>query len=349
MVVESFVPRRPWWAAFSVRAHLNLRALASDILLYDRIILPSPGGDPAEEARWEQQGWEPAELEFRVIQAADSIYTVPWSAAMRDVWADQARNWRELEATGPGPSGAGYGLTPVVMARTAVGQQEIMRALGPGTDAGDQVWTRPFLIAGYQTEQEAAVELRLEREDPTLMAQPQAGSRDADRVLAMEISRRVEEPALKDPDEAFVAAAELASRDSFRQARANLLDFIDRLVVNEIPASEVKASLRSLEESYNAAVRDFHHQTWKRRAVALLPLAAGGAMGVAGQPHLSAHAAAAVKAAVPKAIGLVTGRFIPAPRDPDDTHPGRALAQIRAAYTDRAPQAGTVPVRGPDA
>ena len=329
-----------------MRAHLNLRALASDILLYDRLILPSPGGDPAEEARWEQRGWDPAELELRVIQAADSIYTVPWSTAMRDVWAEQAQGWRELEATGPGPSGAGYGLTPVVMARTEVGQNEIFRALGPDTEASDSVWTRPFLIAGYQTEQEAAVELRLEREDPTVMARPQAGSRDADRVLAMEITRLVEEPALNDPDEAFVAAAELASRDSFRHARANLLDFIDRLVLNEVPAIEIEASLNSLEESYNAAVRDFHHRTWKRRAIALLPFAAGGVMTVSGQPHLSPHAAAVVKATAPKAIGLVTGRFVPAPLDPDDTHPGRALAQIRAAYADRQPLAGTVPVLG---
>ena len=43
--------RRQRWAAFSVRAHRDLPALASDVLLYDRLILPVPEDD-AEYDRW---------------------------------------------------------------------------------------------------------------------------------------------------------------------------------------------------------------------------------------------------------------------------------------------------------
>lgn len=56
--------RRQRWAAFSVRAHTHLQALATDILLYDRLIIPTPA-DESEYARFEAQGWRPDEVELR--------------------------------------------------------------------------------------------------------------------------------------------------------------------------------------------------------------------------------------------------------------------------------------------
>lgn len=58
--------RRQRWAAFSVRAHRDLAALATDILLYDRIILPVPEDD-TEYDRWVRRDWAPDEIPRRVI------------------------------------------------------------------------------------------------------------------------------------------------------------------------------------------------------------------------------------------------------------------------------------------
>jgi hypothetical protein len=75
--------RRQRWAAFSVRAHTDLQALSADILLYDRLIIPTPADD-SEYAWFEAQGWRPDDVELRKIQSAGRIITIPWTAELRD-------------------------------------------------------------------------------------------------------------------------------------------------------------------------------------------------------------------------------------------------------------------------
>lgn len=87
--------RRQRWAAFSVRAHTHLQALATDILLYDRLIIPTPA-DESEYARFEAQGWRPDEVELRKIQSAGRIITIPWSAQLREEWRTGFEQLTEL-------------------------------------------------------------------------------------------------------------------------------------------------------------------------------------------------------------------------------------------------------------
>lgn len=56
-------PRRQWWGVYSVRAHMNPRALAREILLYDRLVLPTPK-DKTEADRWDHQGWDTYQLAY---------------------------------------------------------------------------------------------------------------------------------------------------------------------------------------------------------------------------------------------------------------------------------------------
>ncbi len=46
------------WGAFSVIDHIDAGALAADVLLYDRLVLPVPQ-DKAEEERWKFHNWQP--------------------------------------------------------------------------------------------------------------------------------------------------------------------------------------------------------------------------------------------------------------------------------------------------
>ena len=63
------------WATYSVDDHLNPRALATDMMLFDRLVFPVPETpqntgnlergpvewkrNPAEWARWTAKGWDP--------------------------------------------------------------------------------------------------------------------------------------------------------------------------------------------------------------------------------------------------------------------------------------------------
>ncbi len=71
--------QRELWATYSVNDHLNPRALAADVMLFDRLVFPVPQhpdgfetgarpgpeaplrwrADPAEWARWQDKGWQP--------------------------------------------------------------------------------------------------------------------------------------------------------------------------------------------------------------------------------------------------------------------------------------------------
>jgi hypothetical protein len=319
---DGAVVRRQWWATFSVRAHRSLHALASDVLLYDRLILPKPS-DAAEEARFEESGWEPDLLELVEIQAADSIYTLHWSEPMRDEWKRQCRALNGVTED------LAMGMTPLVMAQTPQGWNEIMAAFAP--DANPD--SRPIIFPAFQSAAEARARLRLR---PVGRAGT-TGRRAPDRALALEFERIVEEPALRDPEEAFLAASQLASKEDFRRARAALLDFVDKLRINDSPQATIEKHLGALVEDYNSAVRDFRSKTRKRRAFTVVAALGGAGVGAATGGIHAPILAKAASAGTSWTLRQVTGRFAPEPSSPDD-HPGRALAMTHAAFRDLQPR-----------
>jgi hypothetical protein len=320
------VDRRQRWAAFSVRAHRDIGSLASDVLLYDRIILPVPEDDPERE-RWVRHDWAPDLIALRTVQAAGVIIPVPWTAQLRAEWK---ASWDQLQQLG---QEVAYGLTGKIYASSLVAWNEIRAGLQP-----DELPERkPFILAGYQSEDEAKAELSIVPADripaDVAAAHPQAeapGGRPVDHAVALQVSRIVEEPAVLDPEEAFLTAISLATSPAFQRARRRLFDLEDDLYLDDWQPAEVEDKLAGLEEEYRDVVRAACQQTRRRRVATLLPTAAGWATVAAGHPH--------AKGLVSTSLSLVIGRFVRLgnPIDPAQ-HPGAALAMIRAAYRQREP------------
>jgi hypothetical protein len=148
----------------------------------------------------------------------------------------------------------------------------------------------------------------------------------------------VEEPALSDAEEAFLAATELASKDGFQKARSNLLAYIDRLARDESSFEVAQRRLRDLEDEYNTAARDFRVHTWKRRAAILIPALGGAGAAAAGGGVLAPLLAKGVGAGTSWALRKLAGRLAPDRPHPDEVHPGPAMALMRAAYRDAQPE-----------
>jgi hypothetical protein len=315
------VDRRQRWAAFSVRAHRDIGSIASDVLLYDRIILPVPEDDPEHE-RWVRSGWEPDAIALRTVQAAGVIIPVPWTAQLRAEWQS---SWDRLQQLG---QEVAFGLTGKIYAASSAAWNEIAAGLQP-----DELPERkPFILAGYQSEAEAKAELGIVPADvvaspPKLAMQ---GDRPVDHAVALQVRRIVEEPAVRDPEEAFLTAISLATSPVFQQARRRLFDLEDDLYLDEWEPAEVEEKLAGLEEEYRDVVRAACRQTRRRRVATLLPKAAGWATVAAGHPH--------AKGVVSTSLSLVIGQFVSLknPNDPAQ-HPGAAMAMIRAAYRQREP------------
>src|SRR3954451_7818324 len=67
----------PRWAIGTVRTHLDAADLALAVLLFDRIVLPTPDND-AEFDRWQERGWSPGQLAGRVVHLGELVHLLPW-------------------------------------------------------------------------------------------------------------------------------------------------------------------------------------------------------------------------------------------------------------------------------
>jgi hypothetical protein len=81
---------REVWGTFSVQDHLRPHAFVAEVLLYDRLVIPTPP-DEAERVRWIENGWEPDRLERVLEQLGELARPLPWNAWRQEQWADLRR------------------------------------------------------------------------------------------------------------------------------------------------------------------------------------------------------------------------------------------------------------------
>lgn len=85
------------WASFSVFDHLKPGAFLSEVVMYDRLIVPvPPPGDRAEWERWEAEGWDPSRQRELLSVLGPVVRQVEWNQLRRDVWE---RNYREARSS----------------------------------------------------------------------------------------------------------------------------------------------------------------------------------------------------------------------------------------------------------
>jgi hypothetical protein len=72
------------WGTFSVRDHLEPRAFVADVLLYDRVVVPTmpEGADPAS---WPED-WGLARQRTLLEELGDLAVSVPWTKERREAW-----------------------------------------------------------------------------------------------------------------------------------------------------------------------------------------------------------------------------------------------------------------------
>jgi hypothetical protein len=210
------------WGAFSVVDHKDARKLAADVLLYDRLVLPTP---PAwDRDRWVKEKWDVEGLERRIVQLGDVAIPATWDLNRQKQWREQFRALREDARD----MNAALQMTRRVLAEHGRDYRP------PGVHAVE-------VVAAYQSEADFVA------------LDPASSGRSAQ--LDFLIARRLAVPEDENPEHALERALELRSDSTFGTRRARFHDWERRILSTGVLPADAAEELVQLVAEYNEAVR----------------------------------------------------------------------------------------------
>jgi hypothetical protein len=303
---------RPRWGAFSVVSHQDARALTADVLLYDRLLFPTPTRDSIRDWRDE---WDAERQEHRLTQLGGLVHRKRWDGELRAEWS---RRWQELCEVAEMAEMAemaehpAYNLTMAVLADSA--QRELEASP-----------VAPVVVAAYQSRDVAFGDYAVRAVPGTTGADP--GDREQlQRRLAALFQTELEMPDDDDPEVALQRAIDLAHDPAYHQARRSLYAWQDEVLSRDWSPVQAVAAFQEHIRAHDALVRSQRKRTVRRRIWRIASFLAPPAAGMAtGQPLVGLGASATVK--------LVEARFptLYAPSHDPDIDPAATLAHAISA------------------
>jgi hypothetical protein len=260
---------RERWGTFSVRDHVAESPFVSDVLLYDRLVIPVPDpDDPVSAARWEQQGWKPEDqqrcieiLGIKTDTTEGLALVVPWDKSKEERFRSRMSTAAALAAQQRDPQ-AGWYMDPFEMTR-AMNAEEFKPALP------DDV-TKAWAVAAYPSAEAFRRDL----------AAAQAGE-ERKAQLAFALRHRFFTPRGPDPrHELLKRAVDLSMKDDFRAKRASFYAWQEDVIENEMTDQKAIRELEQLLAAYDAATEKAFGDVVAKFAFTAMPvtLGLGGAL-----------------------------------------------------------------------
>jgi hypothetical protein len=244
---------RERWGTFAVNDHLRQRPFAVDVLLYDRLVIPYP--PDSERPRWVAQGWRPDRLEACLEILGDLAIPVPWDEHKRDTFKTRymaaqgadfdARNLAEAQQMNQDP----FYLTRVLLSA------DFLPQLPRGVS---KVWA----VAAYPS-------ANAYRKDYTSDAR-----QERQETLGLVLTHRflVPKAAGKSYRDFLKKAVRLASRDDFREKRAQLYRWQEEIIENDIPNDKAVREMEQYLKQYNDAVKRAEREVYWKFAFTVIPI-----------------------------------------------------------------------------
>jgi hypothetical protein len=270
-VLSDLVTQR--WGVGSTQLHLDMEALALGVLLFDRIVLPTPS-DVAEADRWDELGWDTQAQALRIVQLGELVHFAPWDEQLRADWRGR---WEHVKKIGKGTRDLAYMLTPEVIAMTA--WNDVMASAGedhlPRVRPVPVIWTSAVSsivrrVAGNGTQ-------RMRESDERSQVKSVAAS-PYEQVSALRFRRLLEYPVRDAPEKALDTALGLANSAEFQDARRALYTAEALAAAGQMPPEEFGAKIDAAVTRYNQVVAAYGGATRRRVVHHVLPFAAGKAL-----------------------------------------------------------------------
>ena len=209
------MPQR--WGVGSTQLHLDMERLALGVLLFDRIVLPTPS-DLDEADRWDELGWDTEAQARRIVQLGELVHFAPWDKKLRDDWRARCNHIKEI---GEATRNLAYAATPLTIALTA--WNDVMTSVGP--DYRPTVRPIPVMWASSlrpivrgPAKGTAARDIGVEEKEPVKLS----ASSPYEEVSALRFRRVLEQPVRDAPEDTLDASLRLADSPEFQAARRTL-------------------------------------------------------------------------------------------------------------------------------
>jgi len=269
---------RQRWGTFSVVDHQRPRAFVAEVLLYDKLVIPTPP-DAAERDRWREIGRDPDRLDRSLDILDKAAIRVPWDKPKHEVFktrfasagavAFDADNLEQARVTK---------VDPLYITRTLLAQDFL-----PEMPRGVIAWP----IAAYSSCNDY-------RED--IARQTTAERKEH---LAMVLTHRFfvpEEPGKSD-EEMLRKAVQLAQRDDFQAKRAKFHEWQEEIIRDGIPDVKAVEEMEEYLQHFETIAKKAKANVYWRWAFMAIPAVITTATAGLGVPLMAAGAAGLISVA----------------------------------------------------
>jgi len=298
------------WGTFSVADHLRPQAFLSDVLVYDRLLIPVP---PAEDTdRWIRAGWQP-DLQRSIIEVlregdANRVLEISWTEEQQQKYAehrgmltgDTIFDTKNVLAS---PDTPAQFITRFVLANTESEEKdrELLRAAVPGLPPVDI-----SVVAAYGTLDDFSADTGIVEQNPSDQELPSRDDLLAGFVWPFAVP---DDPDLSD-DYLLHQAVEFANTPEAKSYREAFHRWRYQMITGGKSPAEAATDIQQEISDYGDWVRSNKRNVMVRSACVVGAVGAGVAAAVlpiVGLPIVAAYVGAG--AAVAPGVGVLSSRL----------------------------------------
>ena len=316
------------WGTFAVDDHLRPGAFIAEILLFDRVVIPQPHKDDADQYReWVEAGWRPDELGKIIKKLGKLAVPVTWGEELRAKWQNQygalspadRASLRAAMAQGSAfdydnirtsKDSAAKWLTRSVLVNKIdhLGQD-------PRNDSTDEALLKTIreldidpaadidVVVGYGTYAKFSEEIKID------VAAPIAETIDKTALLFRWDFVVPEEESNVTDEKYLDTAIDLSQHDEFRASRREFHEWRRRLIAKNVSGERARSEMNRCLKVYNEIAQK--KLARKRRQTALIAAATTAPLIDVLVPGTGIGTATGVALGVG---ALLADRFLPAPQ-----------------------------------
>ena len=310
------------WGTFSVSDHLRDFAFVSEVLLYDRLVIPVPSGDD-EWQRWERIGRKPGKQKDLLMRLGNRAFELPWTLERHEKWATEYYGEKVIEEKDVDKGevrervveGIAFDLKNVAVEREKIREDP---------ESAAQYITRQVIANGEDWGKNVRQIEALVKEEVDIQAFPAYGSREhfeesqgyilrpgvipgARPLLIFEAPFLVPHGKTAAHEELLACAVELSRREEISAWRNAFYAWRTSVMERGLSPEQARQELESKREAYAAAVRAAVGKEFQTRLIWAIGIFAASAATAGAAATIASLPAVAAGAGLTSAIaGLMT-------------------------------------------